>query len=134
MNISDIRTRIESGADEQSFLATRSEPNEAPVLTLVDSPEPSAAEACVKPDPLIQALVDKLPKPGTIWSIDDRARWLKVAAMAFNLTYRTDEGNEADLKIEKPTLNVSRTGPAPHLAGQGRKQNQSDLTIGKSRR
>jgi hypothetical protein len=57
MNISDIRTRIESGTDEQSFLATRSEPNEKPVLTLIDSPEPSEAEAGVKPDPLIQALV-----------------------------------------------------------------------------
>src|SRR5262245_6813427 len=103
MNISDIRTRIESGTDEQSFLATRSEPNETPVLTLIDSPEPSEAEASVKPDPLIQALVDKLPRPDTVWSIDDRAKWLKAAAMAFNLVYRTDEGNEADLKIEKPS-------------------------------
>ena len=91
MNISDIRTRIESGTDEQSFLATRSEPNEKPVLTLIDSPEPSEAEASVKPDPLIQALVDKLPRPDTVWSIDDRAKWLKAAAMAFNLVYRTDD-------------------------------------------
>ena len=43
------------------------------------------------PDPLIQALVDKLPKPNTVWSIDDRAKWLKAAAMAFNLIYRTNE-------------------------------------------
>ena len=103
MKISDIRTRIESGTDEQSFLATRSEPNEKPVLTLIHSPEPSEAEASVKPDPLIQALVDKLPRPDTVWSIDDRAKWLKAAAMAFNLVYRTDEGSEADLKIEKPS-------------------------------
>jgi hypothetical protein len=100
MNISDIRTRIESGTDEQSFLATRSEPTETPVLTLINSPEPSEAEPSIKPDPLIHALVDK---PNTIWSIDDRAKWLKAAAMAFNLVYRTDEGNEADLKIEKPS-------------------------------
>ena len=33
----------------------------------------------------------KLPKPKTIWSIDDRAKWLKAAAMAFNLVYRTAE-------------------------------------------
>jgi len=96
--------RIESGVDEQSFLATRSEPNETSVLTLVDPPEPSAPEASERPDPLIQALVDKLPKPNTIWSIDDRARWLKTAAMAFNLVYRTDEGHEPDLKIEKPSV------------------------------
>jgi hypothetical protein len=43
------------------------------------------------PDPLIQALVDKLPKPKSIWSIDDRAHWLKAAAMAFNLVYRSPE-------------------------------------------
>ena len=48
--------------------------------------------------------MDKLPKPNTIWSIDDRARWLKTAAMAFNLVYRTDEGHEPDLKIEKPSV------------------------------
>ena len=103
MNISDIRTRIESGTDDQSFLATRPDPNEAPGLTLINSPEPSEAEASVKPDPLVQALVNKLPKPNTIWSIDDRARWLKAAAMAFSLIYKTDEGNEADLKIERPS-------------------------------
>jgi len=103
MNISDIRTRIESGTDDQSFLATRPDPNETPGLTLINSPEPSEAEASVKPDPLVQALVNKLPKPNTIWSIDDRARWLKAAAMAFSLIYKTDEGNEADLKIERPS-------------------------------
>jgi hypothetical protein len=38
MNISDIRTRIETGADEQSFLAAKSaEPEEAPVLSLVET-------------------------------------------------------------------------------------------------
>jgi hypothetical protein len=61
MNISDILTRIETGADEQSFLAAKSaEPEEAPVLSLVETPE---SDAC---DPLIQALVSKLPKPNSI--------------------------------------------------------------------
>ena len=32
--------------------------------------------------------MDKLPEPNSIWSIDDRAKWLKAAAMAFNLVYR----------------------------------------------
>jgi len=69
MNISDIRTRIETGADEQSFLAAKSaEPEEAPVLSLVETPE---SNAC---DPLIQALVNKLPKPNSIWSLEDRAK------------------------------------------------------------
>ena len=106
MKISDIRTRIESGVDDQNFLATKSDALElatktdelekAPVLTLVDIAERS--DAC---DPLIQALVGKLPKPNTIWPIGDRAKWLQAAAMAFNLVYKPDEGDEHDLKIEK---------------------------------
>jgi hypothetical protein len=94
MNISDIRTRADA-LNERSCLVTRSaEPEETPVLTLVDTAERSDAESCEIPDPLIQALVDKLPKPNSIWSIDDRAKWLKAAAMAFNLVYRSPEREE----------------------------------------
>src|SRR5215470_9838036 len=76
-NVSDIRTRIESGVDEQSFLATKGdEPEKTPVLTLVDTG--GRNDAC---DPLIQALVGKLPKPNTVWPNGDRAKWLKAAAM-----------------------------------------------------
>ena len=41
-------------------------------------------------DPLMQALLDRLPQPNAIWSIGDRAKWLKAAAMAFNLIYKTE--------------------------------------------
>jgi len=100
MKISDIRTRIESGTDDQSFLATETDDlGKTPVLTLVDTAERS--DAC---DPLIQALVSKLPKPNTIWPIGDRAKWLQAAATAFNLVYKLDEGDEHDLKIEKSDL------------------------------
>jgi hypothetical protein len=91
MNISDLRTRV-GALNERSCLVARSaEPEEVPALTLVDSAERNDNESCAMPDPLIQALVDKLPKPNTVWSIDDRAKWLKAAAMAFNLIYRTNE-------------------------------------------
>ena len=86
MNISDIRTRVDA-LNKTSPLVTRSaEPEEAPVLTLIDTADRS--DASKMSDPLIQALVDKLPEPNSIWSIDDRAKWLKAAAMAFNLVYR----------------------------------------------
>ena len=94
MKISDIRTRIESGADDQGFLAAKTD--ESPVLSLVDTLEPSDVY-----DPLIRALVDKLPKPNTVWPISERAKWLKAAAMAFNLVYKLPEGDEPDLKIEE---------------------------------
>jgi hypothetical protein len=71
-------------------LVTRTtEPDETPILRLLDTDE--LRDAPEAPDPLIQALMDKLPKPNTIWSIDDRGSWLKAAAMAFNLVYKTGE-------------------------------------------
>jgi len=90
MNMSEILTRVDS-LNDRSRLVTRSvEREETPVLNLVDTAE----RTCEMPDPLIQALVDKLPKPNTIWPIDDRAKWLKAAAMAFNLIYKTSEREE----------------------------------------
>jgi hypothetical protein len=92
MNISGMRTRVDP-LNERSRLVMRSaEPDENPTVKLVDTSQPNDAKSNPMPDPLIQALVDKLPKPNSIWSIDDRAKWLRAAAMLFNLIYRTDEG------------------------------------------
>jgi hypothetical protein len=103
MNISDIRTKIDA-QNERSHLVTRgaelTTPDET-VLTLVDNAEQNEPESSMMADPLIQALVDKLPPPNSIWSIDDRARWLKALAMIFNLVYRTEKGEATEQKIEK---------------------------------
>ena len=108
MKISDIRTRIESGVDGQSFIAAKTDElelaaktDEAPILTLVDTAEPSGA--C---DPLVQALVGKLPKPNTSWPTGDRANWLIAAAMAFN----PGAGDESDLKIEEKPSSLKSAG------------------------
>jgi hypothetical protein len=87
MNMSEILTRVDSPNDKSRLVTRSTEREEAPVLTLGDT----AGRTCEMPDSLIQALVDKLPKPNTVWSIDDRAKWLKAAAMAFNLIYKTYE-------------------------------------------
>jgi hypothetical protein len=118
MNISDNpRTGIESS--EKSSLVTRiAELKETPVLTLVDKAKPSEAEATEMPDPLvqaldempeplIQALVGKLPKPKSVWSIEDRAKWLRAAAIIFNLVY---EPSEADAKNEDVSLDLKSAG------------------------
>ena len=110
MNISDIPTRIEARSDEKRFLAMRiGELDEGPVLTLVDPVEPSEAKSSKLPDPLIQALVDKLPKPDSIWSIDDRAKWLRAATMIFNLVYQFAEAKETD-KIEQRPSDLKSAG------------------------
>ena len=87
--MTDFRTRIDALNTYPCLITRTTEPDETPILTLVDIAERS--DAAEMPDPLIQALMDKLPKPNTIWSIDDRGSWLKAAAMAFNLVYRTAE-------------------------------------------
>lgn len=38
-------------------------------------------------DPLIRALIQKLPKSGDEWSADDRVTWLQMISMAFQMTY-----------------------------------------------
>ena len=91
MDVSNIQTRVDA-LNGKSSLVRRAEPEEAPILTLVEeSADRSDASEMPDQDPLIQALIDKLPKPNSIWSIDDRAKWLKAAAMAFNLVYRTPQ-------------------------------------------
>jgi hypothetical protein len=82
----DIRTRADLLNDRSRLVTRSAELDDTPILTLVDTADRS--DAC---DPLIQALVGKLPKPNAVWSIDDRAKWLKAVAMAFNLVYRMGE-------------------------------------------
>jgi len=47
-------------------------------------------------DPLIQALIQKLPTAGP-WTVDERVTWLKMLAMAFDITY----GHEPSIEIKK---------------------------------
>lgn len=43
-------------------------------------------------DPLISALVDKLPAAGTAWPHADRQAWLTMASNAFDVVYGTAKG------------------------------------------
>lgn len=51
-------------------------------------------------DPLISALIQKLPKSGP-WSADERVNWLKLLTMAFQMTY----GQEDQIEIKKEAAN-----------------------------
>lgn len=48
-------------------------------------------------DPLLDALISKLPKSGTKWGADERIAWLTMMAMGFQITY----GVEAAINITK---------------------------------
>ena len=94
----NIRTSIE-GSEKSSLVTRIADLDETPALTLVDTTtEQNEPESPEMPDPLIQALVKKLPKPDSPWSLEDRAKWLRAAAIIFNLVYKP---GEADSKSEE---------------------------------
>jgi hypothetical protein len=43
--------------------------------------------------------VDLLPKPDSVWSIEDRAKWLRLAAGIFDLGYKSVDGEYDDISI-----------------------------------
>jgi hypothetical protein len=47
-------------------------------------------------DPLIKALIQKLPTEGS-WPTDDRINWLKMLVMGFQVAY----GADAEIEIKK---------------------------------
>jgi len=58
-------------------------------------------------DLLIKGLMDRLPKPNSTWSLDDRARWLQTAASIFGLIYEPRDGEQREIAIA-----VAKDGPA----------------------
>ena len=50
-------------------------------------------------DLLIQGLLDRLPKPNAIWSLEDRAKWLRTAASIFGLVYKSNDGDQRELGV-----------------------------------
>jgi hypothetical protein len=119
MNISHIRTRVEGGTpalNERSRLVmSNAETDENPTVNLVDTAQRNDGESSVMPDPLIQALVDRLPKPNAVWSIEDRAKWLRAAAILFNLVYRADPGERKEPGFKQETKET--VAPSSTLSG-----------------
>ena len=58
-------------------------------------------------DSLIRGLVDILPNANDIWSLDDRAKWLRLAAGIFDLGYKTVDG-------EQKTISIVVSKPEPY--------------------
>jgi hypothetical protein len=50
-------------------------------------------------DSLIRGLVDLLPKRDRIWSLDDRVKWLRLAADIFDLGYKATDGEQRQISI-----------------------------------
>lgn len=57
-------------------------------------------------DPLVNALIQKLPPSGTQWGTDERVMWLQMLAMAFQMTY----GSDAAIHIKKVASSSAESG------------------------
>jgi len=67
-----------------------------PVLDLCSPKEDSTNKSH---DLLIQGLVNRLPEPDSIWSLNDRVKWLRTAANIFGLMYKCREGEDKEVKL-----------------------------------
>jgi hypothetical protein len=69
-------------------------------------------------DLLIQGLVDRLPKPNAVWSLEERVKWLSTAASVFGLVYKDSDGEERQIGIvfakqDLPLASGAASGPEP---------------------
>jgi hypothetical protein len=87
---------------EKSRLVTpRAEPTPSltPLKLLDEQPRVTEADDHGITDLLIQGLLDRLPKPNAIWSLEDRAKWLRTAASIFGLVYKSSDGDRRELGV-----------------------------------
>jgi hypothetical protein len=66
-------------------------------------------------DLLIQGLVERLPKTNFLWSLEDRAKWLRTAASIFSLVYKADDHERREISvllIEGDNLSAEEPSPA----------------------
>lgn len=60
-------------------------------------------------DPLMAALIKKIPPPGSAWPLDQRALWISACEAAFNLIYGPVE------RIDIPSLFIRTSAPADEI-------------------
>lgn len=66
----------------------------------------------LKSDPLLAALIKKLPQPGNEWPVDQQLAWLHMVAVAFRLVYGGDASERLNGAFNwEAAEEVSRTVP-----------------------
>ena len=73
--------------------------NERLIEKLRSSPASHTAEHERGIDRLVGGLMDLLPKPDNIWSIEDRAKWLRLAAGIFEIGYKPGDDEHGEISI-----------------------------------
>jgi hypothetical protein len=91
-----------NGAQNKSadFISPRKlQPNESLIEKLRGSPANHTADYDRGIDRLVQGLMDLLPKPDSIWSIEDRVKWLRLAEGIFDIGYKTADREQGEISI-----------------------------------
>jgi hypothetical protein len=106
MNLSDIRLKQAAKNNEPLELTDPIEKTDFMNIRRKVQPAPVTAETVRATaekergiNNLIQGLVDLLPKPGSDWSLDDRAKWFRLAAGIFDLGYKTGDVKDREISI-----------------------------------
>jgi hypothetical protein len=96
-----LRRDCDTGLNATSrLMVPRADPSESLTAKLLVAQQSHVEEAdCGRTDLLLQGLVDRLPKPNGIWSLDDRAKWLRTAAAIFALVYKASDGEPREIGV-----------------------------------
>jgi hypothetical protein len=86
--------------EKSSLMMPRAEPTESLTPSKLLAPK-RVTPRCGITDLPIQGLLDRLPKPNGIWSLDDRAKWLRTAASIFGLVYKASDGEHREICIRQ---------------------------------
>lgn len=104
-NIVGRKQALEANSDTTTELGMRKAEQKTltPKLTakVGDAKESDAKEearGCVT-DLLIQGLIGRLPKPDTVWSLEERAKWLRTADSIFGLVYKDNDDEHRQIRI-----------------------------------
>ena len=81
------------------MMPKQSESKKSPLKLLGTQANDAMEDNRETPDLLVRGLLDRLPKPGSCWSLDDRAKWLQAAASIFGLVYRSSDDEHRELSI-----------------------------------
>jgi hypothetical protein len=89
--------------------APRVEPRDSLAAKLLSAQRSDAEDGNGETDLLIQGLVDGLPQANGVWSLDDRAKWLRTAVSIFDLVYKADDGEDREIGIVLAKPEIERT-------------------------
>lgn len=87
-----VRPRVESNGQGAALAETLPERGRSDGENLQEKPSKNNVKDDVSLafHPFIEGLLKTLPETGSLWTIKDRAKWLKLAANAFDLIYEGD--------------------------------------------